>query len=86
MKIGTKSLLFGAHQFVWHPCVKFDPWWLYLPRVILTGEIKEYRQEAHDANLITLDKSNREWFDWARSRMMRKAYEKDIRPPYQEGS
>lgn len=67
-------------------CVKFDPWWLYLPRVILTGEIHEYRKEAHDAGLIPIDKSNREWFNWAQERMIRKAHEQDVRPPYQRGS
>lgn len=177
MKMGTKSLLFGAHQFLWHPltvflawyelygipnwkemvcifihdwgyygcddmegysgrdhprmgawlawiyldhkaggryaklclyhsrtfaaadreqpsklcwadklCVKFDPWWLYLPRVMMTGEIHEYRREAHNANLIKLDKSNREWFKWVQERMIRKAHEQDVRPPYQVGS
>ena len=67
-------------------CVKFDPWWIYLPRVTLTGEIKEYRREAHDSGLFSLDRPAREWYDWARERMIRKAHEQDERPPYQEGS
>lgn len=30
--------------------VSLEPWWLYLPRVILTGEIKEYMGLARDRN------------------------------------
>lgn len=67
-------------------CVLYDPWWLYLPRVILSGEIHEYRAEATKAGLITPEMSNREWYEWARERMIRKAYAQDARPPYTEGS
>jgi len=28
MKIGTKSLLFGAHQFILHPVLVFIGWWM----------------------------------------------------------
>lgn len=51
-------------------CVLYDPWWLYLPRVILSGEIHEYRAEATKAGLITPEMSNREWYEWARERMI----------------
>ena len=27
MKVGTKSLLFGAHQFIIHPALVFIAWW-----------------------------------------------------------
>lgn len=67
-------------------CVLYDPWWLYLPRVMLSGEIHEYRAEATKAGLITSDMSNREWYEWARERMIRKAYAQDATPPYTEGS
>lgn len=177
MRVGTKSILFGAHQFIWHPttvffawkelygkwpnfkeavcivvhdwgywgcsnmdgpegemhpiygaliasiicdknnhnyldmvlyhsrhfadkvgawpsklcwadklCVKFDPWWFYLPRTILTGEIKEYRERAADFGAVPLSASHREWYKWAQPRMMAKAYNRDTRPPYKEGS
>lgn len=67
-------------------CVKFDPWWLYLPRVWMSGEFKEYREVAAKAELFPRDTSDKEWYEWARERMMRKAYSQDTRPPYQEGS
>lgn len=67
-------------------CVKFDPWWFYLFRVWLSGEKDEYRREADAAGLFPLSKSDREWYEWARERMIRKAYAQDARPPYQEGS
>lgn len=32
MKIGTKSLIFGVHQFLWHPFTVYRAWkWLYGP-------------------------------------------------------
>jgi hypothetical protein len=67
-------------------CVLYDPWWLYLPRVYLSGEIHEYRAEATKAGLITESMTDREWYEWARERMVRKAYAQDARPPYTEGS
>ena len=67
-------------------CVIYDPWWLYLPRVMLSGELHEYRAEAINAGLIDPKISNREWYEWARARMIRKAYAQDARPPYTRGS
>jgi hypothetical protein len=67
-------------------CVKFDPWWFYLPRVYLSGEIHEYRKEAENAGLITKSMTDREWYEWARERMIRKAYDRDFRPTYTKGS
>jgi len=67
-------------------CVKYDPWWLYLPRVWLSGEFHEYREVAAKAELFPMETPDREWYEWARERMIRKAYAQDSRPPYQEGS
>ena len=152
MKVGTKSLLFGVHQFLWHPatvwlawwkqyytfptwretvcivihdwgyfgqpnmngvegerhpelgakiagwlfgpeyhdlclfhsrhyarncsrvpsklcwtdkgCVRFDPWWLYLPRAWLSGELDEYRADAARAGLLPIECSHRNWYAW----------------------
>ena len=66
--------------------VKFDPWWLYLPRVILSGEIHEFRALAAKFGEVPLSASNKEWYKWAQERMIRKAYSKDDRPAYTEGS
>lgn len=65
---------------------KFDPWWFYLPRAVLSGEIKEYRQREAEFGAVPLSASNRDWYKWAQPRMMGKAYRKDERPSYQEGS
>lgn len=67
-------------------CVKYDPWWFYLFRVWLSGEKEEYRREADAAGLFPLSKSDREWYAWARERMIRKALAQDAKPPYTEGS
>ncbi len=156
LKVGTKSLLFGVHQFIWHPTtvliawiklyglpnwkeliciiihdwgywnspnmdgvegekhpefaanianklfgkryyelcllhsrhyakkinhdpsklcwadklsIKYDPWFFYLARAYLTGELKEYRQKASDAKFIALSTSNRTWFAWVQKRL-----------------
>lgn len=66
--------------------VKFDPWWFYLLRVYLSGEIYEYRKAAADAGLFPLSGSDKDWYFWAQERMIRKAYAQDIRPPYEAKS
>lgn len=66
--------------------VKFDPWWLYLPRVILSGEIKEFRILAEKLGEVPNSASNKEWYLWAQERMIRKAYSMDARPAYEKGS
>lgn len=45
----------------------YDPWWLYLPRAWLSGELKEYRQKAADNGDVPLSAGNREWYLWLRS-------------------
>lgn len=46
--------------------ILYDPWWFYLPRAWLSGELKEYRKLAADAGFVPLSASHREWFAWAR--------------------
>lgn len=71
MRIGTKSVLFGAHAFWIHPFFVALAWWLYLPRVILSGEIHEYMglcsdpngKYAHEALLERPSRTRREWHE-----------------------
>jgi hypothetical protein len=63
--------------------IKYDPWFLYLPRAILSGEIKEYRKRADDFGELKFDKSNRDWYNWSHERMIRKAINHDTTPPYE---
>ena len=65
---------------------KYDPWWLYLPRAILSGEINEYRQSAAEFGAVPLMASNREWYAWAQPRMIGKAYRQDARVAYEKNS
>jgi hypothetical protein len=45
MKIGTKSVLFGAHQFLIHPIVLAIAWWqLYRFKRVKIGEVRVYRE------------------------------------------
>lgn len=47
--------------------IVYDPWWLYLPRAWLSGELHEYRQRAADLGCVPLIASNREWYQWLRT-------------------
>lgn len=49
-------------------CVWYDPKWFYLLRATLSGEIKEYRQNAR--NKVPLCAPDHYWFDWYRDRVI----------------
>ena len=58
--------------------VSLEPWWLYLPRVIMSGEIKEYMKIADlgDRYSITFNTvTRRMWFDSTTEYMKMWAYE-----------
>ena len=63
--------------------IKYDPWFFYLLRATLSGEIKEYRKRADEFGEIKFDKTNIEWYWWSHDRMIRKAYNHDTTPPYE---
>lgn len=42
--------------------VALEPWWLYLPRVILSGEIKEYMAQSKYTTMSLETSSRRRWF------------------------
>lgn len=47
--------------------IKYDPWWFYLFRAKLSGELTEYR--TLHASMGEMEfKSDREWFEWASGR------------------
>lgn len=56
--------------------ILYDPWWFYLPRAWLSGELKEYRRIAADAGFLPLSASHREWFNWIRARFEKIANER----------
>jgi hypothetical protein len=49
--------------------ILYDPWWFYLPRAWLSGELAEYRKEANNAGLCGDELTHREWFVWIRRHM-----------------
>ncbi len=49
--------------------IKYEPWWFYLPRAWLSGELAEYRQVAR--NYFPTFLPHREWFDWVKSRLVK---------------
>lgn len=66
--------------------VKYDPWFLYLPRVWISGEIHEFRAMAHALGEISSEQSDITWYCWARQRTIRKAYARDATPAYRPSS
>ena len=46
--------------------IKYDPWWFYLPRAWLSGELFEYRK-LH-ASMGEDFKTHRDWYNWAAGR------------------
>lgn len=60
--------------------VAFEPWWLYLPRAILSGEINEYRRLAaglSESNInngrcfVPMNSSHRYWYLWLQNRFLK---------------
>jgi hypothetical protein len=51
--------------------VLFDPWWLYLPRAWVSGELKEYRQEASDYGAVPLSFTHRRWLAWYKDKVVK---------------
>jgi hypothetical protein len=51
----------------------YDPWWFYLPRAWLSGELQEYREKA--VEFIPLEASHREWLRWVK-KMFKKLADK----------
>lgn len=44
----------------------YEPWWFYIFRALLSGEIHEYRELA--VGYIPLRASHRTWFEWIKER------------------
>jgi hypothetical protein len=49
--------------------IMYEPWWFYLPRAWLSGELMEYRLEVDAFGSIPLSATHREWFRWVRGRL-----------------
>jgi hypothetical protein len=49
--------------------IKYDPWYLYLPRAWLSGELKEYR--ALHESIGESFNTHREWYVWAMERAVK---------------
>lgn len=55
----------------------YEPWWLYLPRAKLSGELCQYRVEAAKFGLVPAEASNREWFKAMQHKFRKLAIERD---------
>jgi len=44
--------------------IAYEPWWFYLSRAWLSGELGEYRRRAAEEHYIPASASHRSWFEW----------------------
>ncbi len=42
----------------------YEPWWLYIPRAWLSGELNEYRLLTANNGGPTMSQTHRTWYDW----------------------
>lgn len=56
--------------------IVMEPWWLYLPRAWLSGELFEYRQMAWRAGIVPYSFNHRAWHRIIRERLSRLGREK----------
>jgi len=49
--------------------ITIEPWWFYLPRAWLSGELFEYREKAHATGFILRSSTHREWYGWVQDRL-----------------
>jgi len=47
----------------------FEPWWLYLPRAWLSGELSEYRINSAETGETPLSACHRDWYLSAQTRL-----------------
>ncbi|WP_242833825.1 hypothetical protein [Desulfosporosinus sp. OT] len=55
--------------------IKYERWWLYLPRAWASGELKEYRAVADHKRFVDKNESNRKWFEKLKEDMERQSKE-----------
>jgi hypothetical protein len=63
--------------------IKYDPWWFYLPRAWLSGELYEYRSDAARFGFVPLTATHREWFTWAKKRGIHVGLSENPAPAYE---
>lgn len=56
--------------------VKYDPWWFYIFRAWLSGELQEYRLRAARAGSVPLTAKHREWHKYFKDLFINIAIEK----------
>lgn len=44
--------------------IAYEPWWFYLSRAWLSGELSEYRRRAAEEHYVPESVSHRTWFKW----------------------
>jgi hypothetical protein len=66
--------------------INYDPWWFYLTRATLSGEIHEYWRDAINSGLLPDTATWKEWFAWARERGIRVAVTKNGATAYEVGN
>lgn len=60
-------------------CIDWDPRWWYLFRARLSGELAEYRLNAHKSCHVFDWEADRVWYDWLRERQVSIAFDAAIK-------
>jgi len=55
--------------------IKYELWWIYLPRAWASGELKEYRAVADQTGFIDKNNSHRTWLNKLKEQMLSQAKE-----------
>ena len=55
--------------------IKYESWWTYLPRALLSGELKQYRTMADQMGFVDKRLGHRKWFRELQEHMTNQAYE-----------
>ena len=50
--------------------IGYEPWWLYLPRARLSGELFEYRKASDKCEFVPISATHHEWFKKMRDGMV----------------
>lgn len=55
--------------------IKYDPFWTYLPRALLSGEYREYYNLAVDNGHLPKTATMYQWYEWASKRFIKLGYQ-----------
>lgn len=65
------SKLAAADKYAW----AIEPWWVYIPKATLSGEINEYMERSKRTGFVSENATKRDWYDQLQKKGKRVAQE-----------